>query len=84
MIGTYYKINVNGTDSNETNDYNDINKRWSNIANILEGRGGQAVLYKRSVHNLNIIPLLTNPDNWIVLDDFVISPWEVLAEIDAG
>lgn len=82
MSETYYKITVNGTESDETQDYDDISTRWSNIAGILEGRGGHAVLSSRSVHGLDIMPLLSNPENWIIVDNVAISPWNVIAKID--
>jgi len=84
MAKYYYKIAVNGTESEESNDYDSISNRWSNIAGILEGRGGHAVLYRRSVHDKSILRLLADPSQWLVVDNIAISPYEVFAEITAG
>jgi len=84
MADYYYKISVNGTESDESDDYDSISERWSNLANVLEGRGGHAVLYRRSVHDKSILRLLADSSQWIVIDDLAISPYEVFAEINAG
>ena len=84
MADYYYKISVNGTESDESDDYDSISDRWSNLANVLEGRGGHAVLYRRSVHDKSILRLLADSSRWIVIDDLAISPYEVFAEINAG
>jgi len=81
MAGYYYKISVNGTESDETNNYNDIAARWKNIADTLEGRGGHAVLYRRSVHNKSIMELLTDPSRWLVIGDKAFGPHEIFAEL---
>ena len=84
MADYYYKISVNGTESDESDDYDSISERWSNLANVLEGRGGHAVLYRRSVHDKSILRLLADSSLWMVVDDLAISPYEVFAEINAG
>ena len=84
MAKYYYKIAVNGTESEESNDYDSVSDRWSNIANVLEGRGGHAVLYRRSVHGKSILGLLADPSKWLVVGNIAISPYEVFAEITTG
>ena len=84
MGETYYKINVNGTESEESDDYDSISTRWSHIADVLEGRGGHAILYKRSAHDISILELLASHNDWTIIGDIAISPWEVFAELNMG
>ena len=80
--GYLYKLNVNGTESDETRDYQSVSDRWSKIADTLEGRGGNAKWMRRAICSNDIIRLLTRPEKWMVIGENAIGPWEIFAELN--
>ena len=78
---TQYRIVINGASSKVLDKYPD---NWSDIVESLEARGGYGVLYRRSIHTLEIRETLTSELGWMFFEaqDMAISPWETLAEVD--
>lgn len=78
-----YRINYNGADSGVIN-YSAIDQRWSVIAQVIEDRGGHAVLYQRTVFDdADILDGLTDKTGWLKLNNNkTLSPWVILAELE--
>lgn len=84
-----YRITVNGSQSDITNDYASITERWSRIAERLEARGGVAVLETRLVTDRDIMALVVDPRGYIQVNDengnpITVCPWHDLANLDMG
>lgn len=77
-----YRIVVNGVSSKVLDEYPD---NWSRITELTEERGGHCVLWRRSLHGMDIRPLLTSELGWqfYPAQDLAVSDWEILAEVDA-
>jgi len=75
-----YRVEVNGT-TGPIQGY--PGEQWERVAQAIEDRGGLARLYCRLVTDHGILPMLGDDRaGWLVLKDKVISPWDVLAEIE--
>ena len=59
-------------------------EQWSSAMDVLESRGGCAILERRLITDQSIFELLGDSPykGWIQVNDLVISPWEVFAEGD--
>lgn len=80
MITAQWKILYNGTESAIADIY--PGDRWTRIADTLDGRGGHAVLYGRTINEADILGMLADTTGWIRLGDRAISPWQILSEIN--
>jgi len=71
---------MNGTTGPVLNEY--PGRRWAQIAEICESRGGEAVLERRVITTADILPLLTDRSGWLELGAQVVSPWETWAQLE--
>lgn len=84
MSKTQYRITLNGAVSpivdEQTPDH------WSRICDFIEQRGGKAVYETRLAfmgEDVDIVDGLVDKTGWLLLPKMVVSPWSVLAQIEA-
>jgi hypothetical protein len=75
-----YRITANGSTGPVLDAY--PGQWWAQIAEVCENRGGQAILERRLITTADILPLLADRSGWMELGAQVVSPWEILAQLD--
>jgi len=75
-----YKVIVNDAEGAVV----DSVANWTDIAQIIEDRGGIATQYRRLVTDTTIFTDWGMPrDGWIVMGKLAVGPWEVFAQVEA-
>lgn len=82
-----YRITVNGTVGSIINEYPG-GERWSSICDVIEARGGKALLEQRLVAAGDMRKLVGDAPGYIPVEVdgelFTVCPWEYLAGYDGG
>jgi len=74
-----YRITLNNTQYSITDEY--PGDQWSQIAENQQERGYHAILERRLITDETILPLLANPKGYLKLKDMVITPFQIIAEL---
>lgn len=56
-------------------------EQWERIAPIVVERGGRAILERRLVTTVDILPMLTCAVGYVRAGSVVVCPWEIFAEV---
>jgi len=80
MTNSYYQYRVS-VDGTVGAIIDQLPPHWGRIAEAAEERGVPAILERRLVTDVSILPSLTCARGWIILGQTVISPWDVLASV---